>query len=156
VIRAQLLALVAVPLVVAACTGPSLDFEPTDLADDRIVLRYSRAGFWGSGHYVIYDDGTVVLDRRSLDEWERVGVASIDPVLVTQLRLVLAGTDLDEARRRPPRAERQRCYGGVDTIMTFDPGPAPTFDSAAVVLDLDEPIFAAAWDVVAAAEAAFG
>ncbi len=104
---------------------------------------------------VIFGDGTVEAYRVAVDGEELVDTGSIDLELVAELDRIVAVTDLDALRSRLPEGHCQGCFDGIDTTMTLagDDGPA-VFSSLEVELDSGEPVFAAAWAVAAAAQAA--
>ena len=105
--------------------------------------------------YEFLTDGTVNLYRvDALDVPE--GVGSIDAAIVDEVLLHLDAVDLDELRASLPEGECRACYDGIDTTFIYATAPPTAFDSAEVELVTTEPLFAATWAALEAAEDELG
>ena len=105
--------------------------------------------------YEFLTDGTVNLYRvGALDVPE--GAGSIDAAIVDKVLFHLDGTDLDELRASLPEGECRACYDGIDTTFVYITPDPVAFNSAEVELVTTEPLFAATWAALEAAEDELG
>ena len=150
--------LTAIALILAGC-APA-DSEP--VADATVLIVESSGGCAQLGpncvSIVVKGDGAVAAFRITASGSELVDTAVIDRELVAALARELATTDQNELLASLPPGECRGCVDGIDTTMTFPsyalPVETPTFSSVDVRLDRSAPVFAAAWAVYEAAQAA--
>lgn len=149
--------LLGLALVLAGCAADSP--MPGPGATEVVVVVASTGGCAQLGpncsRLVVFGDGTVEAYRFVTDGERLVDTGNIEPKLVDELHRIVTDTDLDALRARLPAGRCQGCFDGIDTTMTvYGNNGAEVFDSVDVELDPAEPVFAAAWAVAAAAEAA--
>ncbi len=149
--------MIAAALVLTACAAEAPIPGP---GAAQVVLDVESTGGCAQmgpncARLVIFGDGTVEAYRVAVDGEELVDTGSIDLELVAELDRIVAVTDLGALRSRLSEGHCRGCFDGIDTTMTLagDDGPA-VFSSLEVELDPGEPVFAAAWAVAAAAQAA--
>ena len=105
--------------------------------------------------YEFLTDGTVNLYRvGALDVPE--GTGSIDTANVDRVLLHLDEANLAELRASLPEGECRACYDGIDTTFVYAAPDPVAFNSAEVELVTTEPLFAATWAALEAAEDALG
>ena len=103
--------------------------------------------------FVVLGDGTVEAYRAGENTAQPVDVGSIDPELVATLHNTVDTTDLEALRKRLPLGECQGCFDGIDTLATFTvDGSDIAFSSIETELTPTEPVFAAMWAVIDAAQ----
>jgi hypothetical protein len=149
---------IGVTLVLTGCGAADVPIAGPGPAPVVIVVE-STGGCAQMGpnctRLVISGDGSVEAHRFVIDGEELVDIGSIDQELVAELDRLIAATDLDALRARLAAGHCQGCFDGIDTTMTLHGGnSAEVFSSVEVELDPSEPVFAAAWAVATAAEAA--
>lgn len=148
-------------LVVTSCGGASV---PDPNPNATVLFVESSGGCAQLGpncaRIVVRGDGTVEAYRITAQGSELVDSGSIDRGLVNGLHREVSSTDLPALHQRLPEGECRGCVDGVDTSMSF-PSTAGVqavmplvFSSVDVELDRSEPLFAAAWAVYEAAQAA--
>jgi hypothetical protein len=144
-------------LTLTACA--SADGAGGPAPDEVVLVVESTGGCAQMGpnciRLVVFGDGTVEAHRLISEETQLVGLGSIDRELVVAVHEAVLATDFTTLRQRLPAGECRGCYDGIDTTMTFRPNLDPqVFASVDVELDPSEPLFAAAWAVADAANAA--
>jgi hypothetical protein len=149
--------MIGAALVLTGCAAADV---PSAVPGDEVVIVVESTGGCAQmgpncTRLVISGNGSVEAYRFVIDGEELVDLGSIDPELVSALHALVAMTDLDALRARLPAGHCRGCFDGIDTTMTFHGDERPgTFNSVEVELDPTEPLFAAAWAVASAAEAA--
>lgn len=128
----------------------------TALADDALVLAWTETGGCGMirpdcPRHDVLADGTVHTFR--VGEPERVSTGRIDPFLVETWIEVARGTDVMALLERLGPGEETAPFDGVDYRLDA-PLVGLTLSSAEKAFDPEEPFFAAALDVVRAAQEA--
>ena len=153
------LLLIVLALLPTCCADRVVD-EPQP---DHLVLRVETSGgcaMLGPNcvRFDVFGDGSVAGYRVTLEGIEAVGTGSIDQDLVFDLHREVSTTDLGALHERLPPGECLGCVDGTDFTMSFLPADQPPvpieFSSVEVELDRNEPVFAAAWRVYAAANSA--
>ncbi len=142
-------------LVAAAC---GTDTAPGAPGPDAVVLEVEFSGGCAQlgpncSRLIVYGDGKVEALRVVPGGAELVDTGAIDAGLVIDLHRQIDGTDLAALHDGLGQGECRGCYDGIDTTLRFAETP-PAFDSVDVDLDGSEPLFAAAFAVIEAAQRA--
>jgi len=103
--------------------------------------------------FVVFGDGTVEAYRSGEIASQPVDVGSIDPTLVATLHSAIGTTDLEALRKRLLPGECRGCFDATDTLATFTVGGVDvSFSSIETELAVTEPVFAAMWIAIDAAQ----
>ena len=136
---------------------PAVSDPPTgELAGDEVVFIWSETGGCAMGgpncaRYEVRVDGATETFREGSDEVAASG--SVDSTLVVAWLDALLSEDIDALRDRVGEGELTAAFDGVDFTVA-DPISGIELSSVATAFDQSEPVFAAAFDLAAAAAAA--
>lgn len=149
-----LIVLVTAIAMISACGSETAPGAPDP---DAVVLEIEFSGGCAQmgpncSRLVVHGDGTVEAHRIAPGGTELVDSGAIDAGLVIDLYRAVTATDLDALHSKLGPGECRGCYDGIDTTLVFA-GSEPVFASVDVELDSSEPLIAAAFAVMEAAQA---